>query len=60
MKRTNLADKDTFAEQKVLIKAYLKVVKAKEICREVNLSSATLSDLKNDREKLRPLNKKLL
>ena len=30
MKRTNLADKDTFAEQKVLIKAYLKVVKAKK------------------------------
>ncbi|MDW3707767.1 hypothetical protein [Enterococcus faecium] len=47
MKRTNLADKDTFAEQKVLIKAYLKVVKAKEICREVNLSNTTISELKN-------------
>ena len=52
MKRTNLADKDTFAEQKVLIKAYLKVVKAKEICREVNLSNTTISELKNGRKNL--------
>jgi hypothetical protein len=52
MKRTNLVDKDTFAEQKVLIKAYLKVVKAKEICREVNLSNTTISELKNGRKNL--------
>jgi hypothetical protein len=52
MKRTNLADKDTFAEQKVLIKAYLKVVKVKKICREVNLSNTTISELKNGRKNL--------
>jgi hypothetical protein len=53
MKRANLVGKDTFAEQKVLIKAYLKVVKAKEICqREVNLSNTTISELKNGRKSL--------
>ncbi|EMF0433898.1 hypothetical protein I6R72_001801 [Enterococcus faecium] len=43
MKRANLVGKDTFAEQKVLIKVYLKVVKAKEICQEVHLSNTTIS-----------------
>lgn len=52
MKRANLVGKDTFAEQKVLIKAYLKVVKAKEICQEVNLSNTTISELKNGRKSL--------
>ncbi|WP_195424341.1 hypothetical protein [Enterococcus faecium] len=45
MKRANLVGKDTFAEQKVLIKAYLKVVKAKEISQEVKLSNTTISEL---------------
>ncbi|EMF0115988.1 hypothetical protein OUS11_002600 [Enterococcus hirae] len=35
-----------------LIKAYLKVVKAKEICQEVNLSNTTISELKNGRKSL--------
>ena len=52
MKRANLVGKDTFAEQKVLIKAYLKVVKAKEICQEVHLSNTTISELKNGRKNL--------
>ncbi|XIK20545.1 hypothetical protein N8D31_15385 (plasmid) [Enterococcus faecium] len=34
------------------VKAYLKVVKAKEICREVNLSNTTISELKNGRKNL--------
>ena len=52
MKRVNLVGKDTFAEQKVLIKAYPKVVKAKDICQEVNLSNTTISELKNGRKSL--------
>ncbi|MFR8908158.1 MAG: hypothetical protein ACLVHG_12705, partial [Enterococcus faecium] len=52
MKRANLVGKDTFAEQKVLIKAYLKVVKAKEISQEVKLSNTTISELKNGRKNL--------
>lgn len=52
MKRANLVGKDTFAGQKVLIKAYLKVVKAKDICQEVNLSNTTISELKNGRKNL--------
>lgn len=52
MKRGNLVGKDNFSEQKVLIKAYLKVVKAKEICQEVNLSNTTISELKNGRKSL--------
>lgn len=52
MKRANLVGKDTFAEQKVLINAYLKVVKVKEVCREVNLSNTTISELKNGRKNL--------
>ena len=53
MKRTNLADKDTFAEQKVLIKSLSQSCKKpKEICREVNLSNTTISELKNGRKRI--------
>ena len=52
MKRANLVGKDIFAEQKVLIKAYLKVVKVKDVCQEVNLSNTTISELKNGRKNL--------
>ncbi|OUZ27966.1 hypothetical protein A5806_002575 [Enterococcus faecium] len=52
MKRGNLVGKDNFSEQKVLIKAYLKVVKVKDICQEVNLSNTTISELKNGRKSL--------
>ncbi len=52
MKRANLVGKDIFAEQKVLIKAYLKVVKVKDVCQEVKLSNTTISELKNGRKNL--------
>ena len=52
MKGANLVGKDIFAEQKVLIKAYLKVVKVKDVCQEVNLYNTTISELKNGRKNL--------
>lgn len=50
IKRANLVGKDIFAEQKVLIKTYLKVVKFNEVCLEVNLFNKIISELKNDRK----------